>query len=61
MLPQFIGAMLGRYYFAKRYGRENWQSFTPVLVAGYYCGRGLIGMAAVALALLSKSVSRLPY
>ncbi len=60
-IPQFIGAMLGRYYFQKRYGKENWRSFTPVLVAGYYCGMGLIGMAAVALALLSKSVSRLPF
>ena len=60
-LPQFLGAMLGRYYFQKRYGSENWKAFTPVLVAGYYCGMGLIGMAAVALALLSKSVSRLPF
>ncbi len=60
-IPQFIGAILGRYYFQKRYGKENWRSFTPVLVAGYYCGMGLIGMAAVALALLSKSVSRLPF
>jgi hypothetical protein len=60
-IPQFIGAMLGRYYFQKRYGQENWRAYTPVLVAGYYCGMGLIGMAAVALALLSKSVSRLPF
>ena len=60
-IPQFAGAMLGRYYFSKRYGDENWKAYTPVLVAGYYCGMGLIGMAAVALALLSKSVSRLPY
>jgi len=61
VIPQFIGGMLGRYYFQKRYGVENWRAFTPVLVAGYYCGMGLIGMAAVALALLSKSVSRLPF
>ena len=60
-IPQFIGAMLGYFYFRKRYGEENWKAYTPVLVAGYYCGMGLIGMAAVALALLSKSVSRLPY
>ncbi len=60
-IPQFIGAMLGRYYFQNRYGKENWRAYTPVLVAGYYCGMGLIGMAAVALALLSKSVSRLPF
>ncbi len=60
-IPQFVGAMLGRFYFQKRYGKENWRSFTPVLVAGYYCGMGLVGMAAVALALLAKSVSTLPY
>jgi hypothetical protein len=60
-IPQFIGALLGRYYFQKRYGVENWRAFAPVLVAGYYCGMGLIGMGAVALALLSKSVSRLPF
>jgi hypothetical protein len=60
-IPLFIGAMLSRYYFQKRYGVENWRAYAPVLVAGYYCGMGLIGMAAVALALLSKSVSRLPF
>jgi hypothetical protein len=61
VIPMFIGGMLGRYYFSKRYGTENWRAYAPVLVAGYYCGMGLIGMAAVALALLSKSVSRLPF
>ncbi len=61
IILQFVGAMLGHYYFAKRYGVENWRSYAPVLVAGYYCGMGLIGMGAVSLALLSKSVSRLPF
>ncbi len=61
IILMFIGAMLGRYYFEKRYGTENWRSYTPVLAAGYYCGMGLIGMAAVSLALLSKSVSPLPF
>jgi hypothetical protein len=60
-VPMFVGGMLGRYYFSKRYGAENWKAYAPVIVAGYYCGMGLIGMAAVALALLSKSVSRLPF
>jgi hypothetical protein len=60
-IPMLIGALLGRYYFQKRYGAENWRAYAPVLVAGYYCGMGLIGMAAVSLALLSKSVSRLPF
>lgn len=61
VIPMMVGGMLGRYYFSRRYGAENWKAFAPVLVAGYYCGMGLIGMGAVALALLSKSVSRLPF
>jgi len=60
-IPMFIGAMLGHFYFRKRYGAENWKAYTPVLVAGYYCGMGLIGMGAVSIALLTKSVSRLPF
>ena len=60
-IPMMIGALLGHYYFRKRYGVENWRAYAPVLAAGYYCGMGLIGMAAVSLALLSKSVSRLPF
>jgi hypothetical protein len=60
-IPMLIGGLLGRYYFQRRYGVENWRAYAPVLVAGYYCGMGLIGMGSVALALLSKSVSRLPY
>ncbi len=61
VILMFLGAMLGRYYFQNKYGAENWRSYTPVLAAGYYCGMGLIGMAAVSLALLSKSVSPLPF
>ena len=33
-IPTFIGALLGRYYFAKRFGLERWQLYTPVLLAG---------------------------
>jgi hypothetical protein len=61
VILMFIGALLGRFYFEKRYGAENWRAYAPVLTAGYYCGMGLIGMAAVSLALLSKSVSPLPF
>jgi hypothetical protein len=61
VILMFIGALLGRFYFEKRFGAENWRAYAPVLTAGYYCGMGLIGMAAVSLALLSKSVSPLPF
>lgn len=60
-VPMFLGALLGRYYFARRFGTERWQMYTPVLLAGFACGTGLIGMAAIALALISKTVNYLPF
>jgi len=60
-IPTMIGAVLGRYYFARRLGVEKWQMYTPVLLAGFFCGSGLIGMAAIALALISKTVNYLPF
>ena len=60
-IPTMIGALLGRYYFAKRFGLERWQLYTPVLLAGFACGTGLIGMAAIALALIAKTVNYLPF
>lgn len=59
-VPMFIGAMLGRYYFSKRFG-TRWGSYTPVLLAGYSCGQGLVGMTGVALGMIAKSTSYLPY
>ena len=60
-IPTFFGALLGRYYFARRLGVEKWQMYTPVLLAGFFCGSGLVGMAAIALALISKTVNYLPF
>ncbi len=55
ILPQFIGALLGRYYFAKRFG-ENWPQYRVVFFAGYTCGVGLVMMLALGLVFMSKSV-----
>ena len=55
------GALLGKYYFAKRVGEKTWRRYTPVLAAGYYCGVGLIGMAAAAFALIGKAVTPLVF
>jgi hypothetical protein len=60
-IPTFIGAWLGRKYFAKRFGIDNWRMYTPVLLAGFSCGTGLIAMASIALALIAKSVNYLPF
>ena len=58
-LPTFIGAMLGRFYFGRRYGEKRWRAYAPVILAGYGCGLGLIGMAAVSLVLIAKSTSQI--
>lgn len=60
-LPQLLGAWFGRRYMAKRYGIEQWQRYAPVLLAGFSCGTGLIGMASISLALIAKAVAKLPY
>jgi hypothetical protein len=56
-----VGALLGRFHFARRLGAETWKRYTPVLTAGYYCGVGLIGMAATAFALIGKAVTPLVF
>lgn len=61
VIPTFFGAWLGRKYFAKRFGLENWRMYTPVLLAGFSCGTGLVAMASIALALIAKSVNYLPF
>ena len=60
-IPQFLGALVGRYYMEKKFGRQKWMRYTPVLAAGYACGTGLVGMATVAIALISKTVAPLVY
>ena len=61
VFPEMIGALLGRYVFQKRFGVKTWRQYTPVLFAGFACGMGLIGMAVVAIVLISKSILQLPY
>lgn len=60
-VPQFFGAWFGRRYMARRYGAENWARYAPVLLAGFSCGTGLISLASISLALISKAVAKLPY
>jgi hypothetical protein len=59
--PTFLGALLGRYYFSKRFGEERWMSYVPIVAAGYGAGIGLIGMIAIAIALISKAISQIVY
>jgi hypothetical protein len=60
IIPQFAGALLGRYYFAHRFG-DMWKQYIIVFYAGYAAGTGLVMMLALGLVFISKSVIQSPY
>jgi len=60
IIPQFVGALIGRHYFQKRLGLK-WRQYIPVVVAGFSCGQGLLVTASVGLKFLSKAAISLPY
>jgi hypothetical protein len=60
LILEVAGALLGRYFFLKRYG-AMWRQYAPVLLAGFSCGMGLTGMFAMGLTLIMKSLERLSY
>jgi len=61
IIPELAGALLGKYYFAKRFGFKEWRQYAPVLLAGYSCGTGLITLVCIAMVLIFKSVSHMPF
>ncbi len=61
LLPQIIGALFGRFYFWKRYGKQQWRRYAMVLSVGFGVGMALVGMFCAALAMVSKAVSSLTY
>jgi hypothetical protein len=60
LILEVVGALLGRFFFLKKYG-AMWRQYAPVLLAGFSCGMGLTGMFAMGFALILKSLGRLPY
>ena len=56
-----LGALLGKYYMIRKFGLKKWYRYTPVMMAGFGCGVGLIGMATVAIALVSRAVITKPF
>ena len=60
VIPQFIGALIGRYYFQKRLGLK-WRQYIPVVSAGFACGMGLITTIGVGITFLSKAALPLPF
>jgi hypothetical protein len=60
IIPQLFGALLGRYYFEKRFG-SKWFQYAPVLSAGYFCGVGLVSIFCIGMVFLSKAVLQTPF
>lgn len=56
LILEVIGALMGRFFFLKRYGKQ-WRQYAPVLLAGFSCGMGLTGMFAMGFTLILKSLS----
>ena len=61
MVTEIIGALLARFYFWKRYGKQEWRRYAMVLAVGFGVGMALIGMFCAALAMISKAGSALSY
>ena len=60
VVPQFIGALIGRYYFKRKLGLR-WRQYIPVVSAGFACGMGLITTVGVGITFLSKAAIPLPF
>ncbi len=60
LILEVVGALLGRFYFYRKYGSQ-WRQYAPVLLAGFACGMGLSGMFAMGCTLILKSLGRLVY
>ncbi|KPK83459.1 MAG: hypothetical protein AMJ81_08235 [Phycisphaerae bacterium SM23_33] len=60
VLPNFIGALIGRYYFQRRMGLK-WRQYIPVVAAGFSCGMGLITVFGVGMVFLARAVIKIPF
>ena len=61
MVLEIAGALLGRFYFRKKYGEQRFLRNAPTVVAGYFTGVGLLSMATIALRLVQSAVSAAPF
>jgi hypothetical protein len=60
IVPMFLGALLGRFHFARRFG-ERWRATIVVFFAGYSCGVGLIMMMSLGVVFMARSVFQSAY
>lgn len=58
---EVVGALVGRFYFHRRFGEKPFLRMAPTLLAGYLTGVGLIGMFTIAMQLIKSAVSGAPF
>jgi len=61
LFTEFIGAMIARRYFWKKYGKQEWRRYAMVLAVGYGVGLALVGMFCAAILMIRKAVSATPF
>ncbi len=57
---EFLGALIGKFYFQRKLGLR-WRQYVPVVAAGFSCGVGLVGTFGVGVVFLVRAVFQLPY
>jgi len=60
-LMTFSGALFARYVLWRKFGKQKWLQFAPVVLAGFTCGFGLAGILAFGVVLINKTVTSLPW
>ena len=60
VIPNFLGALIGKFYFERRYKRE-WRKMIPVVSSGFFVGTGLVSILSVGFVFLAKAVSTVAY
>jgi molybdenum cofactor biosynthesis enzyme len=60
-LPLVIGAVIGKFYFHRKYGQKRVLEVMTVVMAGYSTGVGLIALLGVSVNLIVNAVSASPF
>lgn len=60
IITQFIGALIGKYHFQKKFG-PVWRKYITVISAGFFCGSGLTAMFCIGIRFLMGATNPLPY
>lgn len=57
----FAGALFARLVLWRRFGKQNWLRYAPIVAAGFTCGFGLAGMLSFGIVLINRTVTGLPW